>query len=250
MKNLCLALIVVIFLILGNQAQAILFSDNFANLTKWTESITSGPAGQFTPGSEGLSYLGESGRDHSTLVSKATFYPGVEVVMSFSNYSSNSTFTPGEPLPSSSKMMFGMGNINDLEFVGFGGVWWPSVPNPPQQPLYANHLNGNSGRFLEPPIIGPISESMSGKLKLVYEVGSVDFFYDLGLGWKELGSYNPSWSIPVPVFIAGMDGPTGTTSFEINCVSVVSTTSSVPEPMSILLLISGLVGAVSIKMRG
>jgi PEP-CTERM motif len=96
------------------------------------------------------------------------------------------------------------------------------------------------------------ADAVSGQLGLSYDGSVVDFFYNDGLhGWQELDTSGPDtkgriltvipgWISPPPLFIGGTPGASGVTQFAVDKVEY----TAVPEPTTVLLLGSGLIGLV------
>ena len=238
-----LSVFVAVPLLLCTTAEADMYDDfsgNGIDTSKWTISE---PGGLFSqPGDGQLHFYSDNSAGVTpppggSLISTTSFTAGF-FSMDFNNFSSTNNSPGGQGLGSFGALGLGTktnyvrmlrGRVVSEEWGYFEANYYDGTP------LHVWYV---------------FTDVTSGQLGLYYDGSTVGFFYNNGLdGWQELDTtgpdtkgrtvtVTPGWSSPPPLFISGTPGASGVTEFAADNVQF----TPVPEPATMLLLGSGLIG--------
>ncbi len=232
-----------LFFLFCSISEATIYDDfNAGNIdgAKWT---TAGTPGLFSQSGGRLHFAGTEA--YEMLVSTRTFGPSF-FSMEFYDFSSTNLEPPGSHNGAFAALRLGPSNnfvriIRDQNGVGDTPVGVFEVNYIENGEIQVHYVN---------------TGVTQGKLGLSYDGTKVTFYYDDGTGWHHtgwktpgqqgewIGEWTPNWSSDPRLFVWGYD-LAGTTSFSVDNVEY----TPIPEPSTILLLGSGLVGFLGVRKK-
>jgi hypothetical protein len=237
-----LSLFLATFLLLTSTAQSKIY-DDFSGTTidpaKWNLSVNSGPPGQFWQ-NNGLYYSGSTGNGDSSLTSPKSIKEisgasNFVVTVQFREFSSTTSYPRNYEGPSSQfRVSIHPPSTHDTVAV-FRAVNPMGPVEGAVHQFCAIYQNIDTNEFQG--YVHKNTSATSGQLRLSLAGGVVTASYNETLdpktGWQQLATFTPPWGSDSPILIlGGTDAVNGTTTFEVDKVSI--TSSSMPP---LLLLI-------------
>ncbi len=212
------------------------FNSNGIDSSKWN---VIDPSNLFSQPGDGQLYFSSTGSvspPGASLTSTAFFAPGF-FSLDFNSFFSSNSSPGGQGLGSFAALGLGTKNTK------YARMLRGRVVSDEYAYFEANYYDG---AVLH--VWWVHTDATSGQLGLSYDGSLVRFFYNDGGGWNELATTGedtnhqivtvaPGWSSAPPMFISGTPGSTGVTRFAVDKVAY-----TVPEPSTMLLLSSGLIG--------
>lgn len=217
-------------LLLSSTAQAKIY-DDFSGTTidpaKWNLSVKSGPPGQFWQ-NNGLYYSGSTGNDATDLTSPKSIKEisgasNFVVTVQFREFSSTTSY-PTEYVGTSSCFGVTIHPPSNHDAITVSRTVNPMGPvdgaNHQFVAIYHNIDTGAVHSFFQ-----KNTSATSGQLRLSLAGGVVTASYNETLdpktGWQQLATFTLSWGSESPILtLGGSDAVNGTTTFEVDKVSI------------------------------